>query len=169
MARKKQDQQEDGFDFLSPDKTRLDVEWTNQPKLFYDYACQLAGAREGLDEMRASLDVVKAEIDKAIRDNPADYGIEKLTETLISNTIVQQPDFQRGQKEVRRMKHNVDILQAAVTALDHRKAALEKLVSLHGQSYFATPRASDEDSREFVSDAEKQAARSKVGKKGRRG
>ena len=38
----------------------------------------------------------------------------------------------------------MDMIQAAVIALDHRKSALERMVSLHGQNYFSTPVISGE-------------------------
>lgn len=170
MAKKKvvyRPDEEDEFDFLRPDKTMLDTEWVNQPKLFYDYAVQLADARMELDETKAELDVARAEIDKRIRVNPEEYEIEKVTEAVITNTILRQDEYQDKLADVIKAKHQMDVLQAAVNALDHRKAALERLVSLHGQSYFATPRAADETSRETVDEIEKQTARSKTKEKRR--
>jgi hypothetical protein len=40
-----------------------------------------------------------------------------------------------------RAKDRVNKVEAVVTALDHRKKALENLVYLHGQSYFSAPTA----------------------------
>jgi len=159
------------FDFFDIDENRLDEEWIGQPKIFFKYAAELADARRRLEEAKAELDVVKAGIDKSIRDDPTTYNLpEKITETLISNTILQQPEYQDGLKSCRIRKHKVDILQAAVSALDHRKSALERLVSLHGQNYFAPPKAADNISKEVVDDIEKGAARLKGKKrKGRNG
>ena len=119
-----------------------------------------------LEEQKAELDVVKAEIDKLIRDNPTPFDIVKTTETLITNTIIQQNDYQKQQAQVRTAKHNVDILQAAVSALDHRKSALENAVKLHGQNYFSKPVAQDEESKEIVDVIKKRSARQPIhGKK----
>ncbi len=140
------------FDFFDIDINRLDVEWINQPKLFFKYASELADGRRRFEGVKAELDVTRAEVDTTIRENPAKYDLEKTTETLIANTVIQQPRYQKALKTFRIKKHRVDILQAAVTALEHRKSALERLVSLHGQNYFATPKATDDVSKETVDD-----------------
>jgi len=156
------------FDFFDIDINNLDKEWINQPKIFFKYASELADVRRRLEEAKAELDVVKASLDKAIRENPASFGLpEKITETLISNTIIQQSEYQEALKIYRIRKHKVDILQAAVTALDHRKSALERLVSLHGQNYFAAPKPIDTWSVEAVGNIEQGAARL-AGKKRKR-
>jgi len=156
------------FDFFDIDINRLDEEWINQPKIFFKYAAELADAKRRLEEVRAETDVLRAAGDRALRDNPTSFGLpEKITETLISNTVLQQPKYQDALKTCRIKKHRVDILQAAVSALDHRKSALERLVSLHGQNYFAVPKPIDERSIEAIDNIEKGAARL-AGKKRKR-
>ncbi len=153
------------FDFFDIDINRLDEEWVNQPKIFFKYAAELADARRRVEEAKAELDIVKAVADKDIRQEPASFGLpDKITETLISNTVIQHPKYQEALKKYQIKKHKADILQAAVSALDHRKSALERLVSLHGQSYFASPKPIDTRSIEAVNNIEKGAARLK-GKK----
>ena len=143
-------QKTEEFDFFDIDKNILDEEWVNQPKMFFDYASQLADARKDFEEMKAALDVTSAELDKAIRESPEEFDLEgKTTETLIRNTIIQQKDYQDAQQDVINTQHKVNILQAAVTALDHRKSALERLVSLHGQNYFASPQATNDSAKTY--------------------
>jgi len=164
MAKKDRDVE---FDFFDIDINRLDEEWINQPKIFFKYASQLADARRKLEEAKAELDVIRAEIDLDIRSNPTNYfgnKIGKTTESLITSTILQQSKYQEALLSFRKRKHRIDILQAAVNALDHRKSALERLVSLHGQNYFATPKPIDKTSMETVDNIEKGAARL-IGKK----
>jgi len=157
------------FDFFDIDLNRLDEEWIGQPKTFFKYAAELADARKELEEAKAELDVLKATIDKNIRDDSDAFGLPgKTTETLISNTILLQPLYQNAMKDYREKKHRVDMVQAAVSALDHRKSALERLVSLHGQNYFATPKPIDSESEEAVHDIEKGAARRKGRKRNKR-
>lgn len=156
------------FEFFDLDLNRLDKEWISQPKIYFKYASKLADARRELEEQKAELDIVRAEIDKEIRDDPALFDIVKTTETLITNTILQQKRYQEAQAKVRTAKHDMDILQAAVSALDHRKAALENAVKLHGQNYFSTPVATDENSKEIVDDIEKRSAREPIKDKRRK-
>lgn len=155
------------------DKNLLDDEWLNQPKLYFNWAVQLEDARAEFEEVKAEFDVAKSEVDLAIRENPGDYedlpkeAVEKgkVTEKMVASVLITQPEYKDAQQAVFTAKHRVGILQAAVTALDHRKKALEKLVDLHGQKYFATPRAS-ENSREAMEEVEKKSVRQR-GRKGK--
>lgn len=52
-------------------------------------------------------------------------------------------------------KYDVDMCQAACWAFQERKAALENLVKLHGQNYFAGPSIPRDLNKEWV-DSEKQ-------------
>lgn len=149
------------------DKNILDDEWLGQPKLYFNWAVQLEDARAAFEEVKAEFDVVKAEVDLAIRNDPGnvDYDLPKdavekgkVTEKMVAAALLQQTEYKDAQQAVFSAKHRVGILQAAVTALDHRKKALEKLVDLHGQKYFASPRAS-EDSREAMGKVEKKSVR----------
>jgi len=151
------------------DKNILDEEWLNQPKLYFTWAVQLEDAKNAFEETKQEFDVTQAEVELEIRDKPTQFNLpEKTTEKMIATALMLTKEYQTGQSSVNKARHRVGIIQAAVTALDHRKRALEKLVDLHGQKYFATPRAS-EHSKEAVSDIEKRAARvkAKISKKRR--
>lgn len=155
------------------DKYLLDDEWLNQPKLYFRWAVQLEDARADLENAKSEFDLTKAEIDLEIRSHPDRYSLpEKITENMIKASIPSQPEHKEAEEDYFTAKYRVGVLQAAVTALDHRKRALEKLVDLHGQKYFASPRASNETAKETVEEIEKKSVRtsSKVrsGKKRKR-
>lgn len=122
------------------DCDQLDLEWLEQANLFMKYARNAAGCRKYLDEVKEKLDLVKAELDKKIREKPENYKIEKITEAVVSATIIQQEDFKVANKEYLEAKYELDIVQAAVSAMNQRKEALENLVKLHGMQYFAGPK-----------------------------
>lgn len=122
------------------DETALDVEWLEQAGLMFRYAENAAKARQKLDRKKESLDVVKAEIDTRIRTDPDKFNLEKVTEGAILNTILQQQAYRTAYQEFVDAKYEADIAQAAVIALAQRKDALENLVRLHGQQYFAGPK-----------------------------
>ena len=175
----KKDKDIEDSDFLDIDKNLLDDEWLGQPKLYFRWAVQLEDAKEDLDEAKRTLDVEKTEFERAkasidldIRKKPDEYKLPKVTDKSILAVMLLQSEYQDAQeeffvvqKEVDVAKHRVGILQAAVTSLDHRKKALEKLVDLHGQKYFASPRAS-EGSKEAIEKVEKRSARQRA--KGKR-
>ncbi len=140
MSKKKMTERTMTPEILHIDKHLLDEEWVNQPKLYFEYAAELAQARLELEEARAEFDVVKAETDLAIRSDPADYDLpEKTTEVMIGKALILTEEYANAQEAVFTAKHRVDILSGAQTALDHRKKALENLVDLHGRNYFSSP------------------------------
>ena len=72
-----------------------------------------------------------------MRENPADYGIDKLSEARVSAAVTASPNVKVAQKKVNDARHKVNVIQAAVDGLEHRRAALKAMVELHGQSYYA--------------------------------
>jgi hypothetical protein len=132
-------------DDIRIDDQMLDVEWLEQPEKMLKYAQIAARARLDLDLAKEKVDVVKAELDRAIRSDPASYGIEKITETAVQNMIIIQPTYVTANNAMIQLKYEADMAQGAVRAIDARKDALENLVRLHGQSYFAGPRVPHDD------------------------
>ncbi len=146
---------------LQIDLDRLEVEWQAQPKLYYDFAAELAAARRDMRTAENRLPVIKAEAAKLIRTEPDRFGLTKLTEAIVSENVVLQEAVQEAQSELNDEKYRVDMLAGMVTAMDHRKKTLEKEVDLWLANYFASPRASSEVSREKIDELEKRSARRK--------
>lgn len=122
------------------DESALDVEWLQQPKLMLKYSQHAADCMRQLDWEKEKLLSVKAEIDRDIRTNPEKYGLAKLTETVVENTIILNEGYVEQSTNVIQAKYNLDMARAAVTAIDQKKTTLENLVKLFGQQYFAGPK-----------------------------
>ena len=122
------------------DETALDIEWLEQPSLMMKYARNSASAKMDLDKAKEALDLVKAELDKHIRINPSKFDIEKITEGAITAAILQHARYKKASEVVIQAQFENNIAQGAVKAFDARKDALENLVRLHGQQYFAGPK-----------------------------
>ncbi len=146
--------------FLDIDQYALDDEWLGHAQLYGEWAVNAADARRDLDIAKADLDVTKAEVDKAIRSDPETYGLVKLTETVISSTVLLQDDVKTAQAAVIEARHELEVMQGMVSALDHRKAALVHLVSLFLSEYYAKPTARKDD-KEKMDEVEKRAVRRK--------
>jgi len=154
--------------FLDIDILNLDKEWLLQPKIFYKYSKQYAMVRKKLEEAKIELEVVRADLDKAVRKNPEKYGISgKPTETAISGAVLLTKTYQEAQQKVIDLKYQADIYSAAVSALIQRKDALENEVRLFGQSYFSIPKADMEskDTVEKMMEENKKKRIQKYGKK----
>lgn len=122
------------------DETALDVEWLEQPSLMMKYARTSSHARMILDQKKEALELVKAELDREIRTNPSRFGIEKVTEAVVTAAIISHADYKEASDALISAKFESDIAQGALKAFDARKDALENLVKLHGMQYFAGPK-----------------------------
>ena len=142
---------------INIDESALDVEWLEQPKLLIRYARHAAEKAQELDLAKENLDLVRAEVDMQIRDEPEQFGISvKLTEALIGNTIISEPKYKIALKRYNTAKYEHEIARAAVSAIHMRKEALENLVRLHGMQYFAGPKMPRDLSEEKARRAEQQ-------------
>ncbi len=124
---------------LAIDGSILDVECVDQPMLVIKYARLAADAEKIVDNAKEKLDLVKAELDSQIRSNPEKFGLDKLTETIVANTILTQQRYKNAMSAFIDAKYDAKIISGATRAVDHRKSMLETLVKLHGQQYFAGP------------------------------
>lgn len=121
------------------DETALDVEWLQQPVLMFRYAKLSINLKKQMDKQLEKINVIKAKIDKNIRSNPDKFGLTKITETIVANTILLQEDYINEHNIYIEKKYDYDLINVAVRALQDKKSALENLVKLHGQQYFAGP------------------------------
>jgi len=118
----------------------LDVDCLGQPSLMLKYGKHEAEMDKELALEKERLDLVKAEIDKKIREAPEDFGIEtKVTETVITNTILASEVYKKAYKKYLDVKFEYDVAKSAVRAVAQRKDMLEALIRLHGQQYFSGP------------------------------
>ena len=118
------------YDFstdLAIDPEALDVEWLQQPSLYVKYSTLASKARQEMEEAKDKIDLVKAEIDKEIRDNPTKFTGEdkKPTEAQITSLVTQDKRFKEANSEYNELRLNFNILMGIVTGMDHKKSALE--------------------------------------------
>ena len=147
---------------VSIDDSALDVEWLEQASLTFKY-CQLeADARKALDEAKSQLDIVEAELDKEIRNNPEAFDLPKITESAIKSAILVNENYINAKDEYSQAQYELNMAQAAVRSIYAKKDALENLVRLHGQQYFAGPSVPRDLSKEWESKQKQTSANKKV-------
>ena len=140
------------------DMNRLEEEWVRQAERMYELCMDLADAQKALTEAENSLELVKGELDKEVRLHPATYGIDKLTEPRVKAAIVAHKSHLTAERTVVEAAYDVARLKAGVTALEHKKRALEALVDLYGMGYFAQPHAPTPEGRRAIEARTKDAA-----------
>jgi len=126
---------------LAIDPYCLDEEWLRQPGLYMKYSSMAADAQKRRDQLKERLEVIKAELDKKIRLTPSNYvTAEKVTETSIAFAILLQPEYKEAANDLTESNYELNMLQSAVRALDHKRSALENEVKLWLGSYFSGPK-----------------------------
>ena len=149
-------------ELITIDKYNLDEEWLNQPLHTYNFAEKLADAQKRMDKAKEKVEIVKAELTLDIAKNPSNYGLTKTTQALIDAVIIKEQSYLDAQEELRELKFEVGVLQSAVKAFDQRKTALENLVKLHNQSYYAEPTVQSSEQAENLKDIKKNATKERI-------
>lgn len=135
---------EDKFDYdkdMHIDQSALDVEWLDQPKLMIKYSRALAKANREVSRLKEKMKVERAKLNKDIRSSPAKYGLEdiKITEASINGALDTHKIMIAFEYEKIDAEYEAEMVKGAVDAVKQRKDALQDLVKLHGQQYFAGP------------------------------
>lgn len=140
------------------DENALDKECIRLPSDYLKFAHRSADAKRDVDELKAKMDVVEAELAKEVRSNPVDFGVEKVTESAISATVLTLPRYQKALANLNNARHQAELAQAVVWALEHKKRTLTLLVELHGMGYFSEAKVSRQG-KEAVEEMTKQKTR----------
>lgn len=145
---------------INPDA--LDVEWCKQASLFGEYCVLQAEARRQIDTLKEGMEVKAAGLGLKIRACPSQFGLDKVTEASVQAVILLDKNYAEQLGQLHNAQYEYDVITAAVRALDHKKSALENLVRLQGQNYFAGPSVPREIGAEWAKEAERNGARDKV-------
>lgn len=152
MAKTKRPKKQRDDTSLDIDENALDEEWVNQPKLYRQYATELADASDLYERACSNTKLVEAECYLDISENFEKFGLDKRTESGIKALIPTHEDYKEALDYEHTTKHKVDLLKGIVHSLSHRKTALEKLVDLRLADYFAEPKARTKSSRQVMDD-----------------
>jgi hypothetical protein len=122
------------------DHTSLDIEWLEQPNLVKKYTSLQAKAKKEVDRLNEKLAVCRAQLDRKIRANPEKFNLSKVTEPLITSTIIIQKKYRQIQAELIEAKYEKEMVVGSVISVEHKKTSLENLSRLVAINYFAGPR-----------------------------
>jgi hypothetical protein len=123
---------------------KLDTEWISQPSRMMSYSADLAQAIFNRNRAKENLDVIEASLDSEARREPTPAGLGKATETAIKNWIKLQDTYREALEAYHDSDLEVNLLQGAVNAFNHRKTALENLVKLFLSGYWSEPRLGED-------------------------
>lgn len=147
-------------DFVDIDEDNLASEVFGQPKKMLRFGVELADAKKDYADAKGNLELVRAEMADLIRRRPIRFKLKKVTEGAVADCVLRQERYQKALRLLNRRKHRVDILEAAVRSLEHRKVALETGAYIVGQIYHSDPKIHKEG-RKGMEEEGKRIARSK--------
>lgn len=119
------------------DPLRLDREWQMHPQEYYNWAKAAADAAAAYEQAKSALEVVRAEVDSDVRQDPAAYGLVKTTEDAIKAAIASHGAYTAARQKMLKALHEKDLAEAVVDALDHRRRALDALTQLYIRDYYS--------------------------------
>lgn len=127
---------------LAIDPEALDVECLRQADAFYRWAQRAIDARGKVDRLKLRLETVKASLALRCRKKPEDFDLEgRVTEASVEAAVATHEKHLAAAQALHEARSDSAMLDRAVDAMEQRKRMLELLVTLHGQSYFASPSA----------------------------
>lgn len=134
------------------DGQSLDQEWLRQASIFAKYSRELAYLDRAAKLADEHVKTVRSELIEKINKDPEKYlGKDiKATDAKVEAAYRQQSVYIKSKEARIEAEYQRDLVKVAVDAFNyHRKAALEGLVTLHGQNYFAGPSVPHDIGREF--------------------
>lgn len=129
---------------LKIDKYALDEEWEKQAALFMSYCEAYAEAVYDRDRIKEQLEIERAKVGQEIQDDPESFGLAKVTIDALNKTINKDQRIIDKQQELHEANKNVNLLSGGKEAMNHKKKAIEMLVELLIQGYFAEPKVKKE-------------------------
>ncbi len=129
----------DDYDFksdVSIDDSILDKEWILHPKLYMKWLEYESVCSNKVDKLKSELELLEATLYNFILKN----NEKKPTEKAIEAEIIANKEFQELNNKLIEAKYEAKIASGAVSAFEHRKKALENLVTLFITGYNAEPK-----------------------------
>lgn len=124
------------------DETALDIEWLEQASLAMKYGRYWADCKRAATHAEEKVKVIRADLIKKANSNPQKYcGKDKPNAADIEAFYRKQPEHIAAKDAWVDAQYELDMAEVAKNEISFtRKAALENLVKLHGQLYFAGPK-----------------------------
>jgi hypothetical protein len=83
------------------------------------------------------MELLYADFDTAIREEPEEYGIDRVTEAAIKSAVIAQEEYQTARNKMAKAERKINAYTAAVRTMEHRKRMLEKLADLWLGGYYS--------------------------------
>jgi len=143
----------------------LSGEWLEQASVYQEVAEMTADAKKEIDDLKDAISSREATLDQQIRTDPIGYGIPKVTDKAVICRIELDDGLAEMRKKLNQAVHTHNMLTGALTALNHRKHALENLVQLTVTGIYAEPKKGKQTVKEMVEAKAQDRLKSKARKR----
>lgn len=128
---------------LKVDRYNLVAECEEQAQLFYDWGIKAAKAEVETKAAENDYELIKGRVEKKIRRNPENYGIDKITESAVKAEIRGSFKVKKYFRRYLDALSNEKTLKRAEKAFAQRKGMCESLATLNVQLHFAEPKTGE--------------------------
>ena len=144
------------------DPDRLDEACLTHSEVYYEWAEKLAIAREDTARAKAALEVVEAELTVKLHKDPEIFGLDKAPTIPVAKALIlSNKKYIAANDKLHEANLRTAMIQAKVSALDHRKRMITLAVELHLANYRSTPRIPS-NSRDAMTNNRKSSVRSSL-------
>lgn len=129
------------IDDLKIDPDQLDIEWLEQPLLFHKYSSASAQANQFVRKCEELMKVVRSQLTLEASQKGEQVLGQRIKPTAVNVEAYYRThkDYIQAKTSLSEAQYEAEMLTNAVYAFHQRKSALENLIKLHGQNYFAGP------------------------------
>ncbi len=126
---------------ITIDESALDLEWLNQAPLVLKYARNMAEQKYDVAKLREQKKTLRSELILQVNENPEECVMKKKPNTAdIEAYYRNNEEYKNLIKTLLLLEKELEFTELAYQEISWtRKKALENLVILHGQQYFAGP------------------------------
>lgn len=123
---------------LKIDPLKLNDEWEGHSEQVGQWAREHVRTMSALAEAEDHLELTKAEIEVEVREAPKEYGIEKVSNDVVTAVVRTQPEVKAAVDAVREARKHNNLAKAAMLSLEHRKRSLTKMTDLWTHEYYSS-------------------------------
>jgi len=125
---------------LEVNSNNLEEEWIIQPSLYMYYSEKYANAVLERDKSKRDLELVEAKLDLFIHQNWETEFSKQPSELLRRDYVISQSEYKEKLDLLINANYKVNLLQSAKNAFEHRKKALEQIVTMNITGYHSEPK-----------------------------
>jgi len=123
------------------DGEALDLEWLNQPELEMSYIEQVSELRKDMMDAQEQVKIIRSELIREAHENPEETcNTKKATGPQVEAYYRTHKDYKEAKEEAIETQDAYEVAKDMKDMVHFtRSKALENMVILHGQQYFAGP------------------------------